>query len=74
MLPVGTNKRLRSGRPYPRYRTNSPLPGEQPGRRDLGDAYIKQLVDNAPPLTDRQRDVLALLFGGHRSAAGRLCP
>ncbi len=26
------------------------------------DAYVKAVVDTLPPLTDQQRDVLALIF------------
>jgi hypothetical protein len=44
--------------------------GERPGHggppgddRETGlDAYIKELADAAPPLTDEQRDTLALLL------------
>jgi hypothetical protein len=41
-------------------------------RRDLravrAEAYIKKLVDDAPPLTDAQRDRLALLLRGGDAA------
>jgi len=26
------------------------------------DAYVKEVVDNLPPLTEEQRDLLALIF------------
>jgi hypothetical protein len=33
--------------------------------------YAKQVVDNLPPLTDEQRDLLALIFRSSR--ASRVC-
>ncbi|HUY48277.1 MAG TPA: hypothetical protein VMV92_21530 [Streptosporangiaceae bacterium] len=33
-----------------------------PGDDDDLDAYVKEVVDNLPPLTDEQRDLLALIF------------
>jgi hypothetical protein len=32
--------------------------------------YAKQVVDGLPPLTDEQRDVLALIFGSNRRKRG----
>jgi hypothetical protein len=34
------------------------------------DAYVKEVVDALPPLTDEQRDLLALIFRQHRRAHG----
>jgi len=34
---------------------------------DALDAYVKKVVDALPPLTDEQRDLLALIFRRHRS-------
>jgi hypothetical protein len=31
-------------------------------RRDDLDAYVKKIVDSLPPLTDEQRDLLAMIF------------
>jgi hypothetical protein len=31
-------------------------------RDDDLDAYVKEVVDNLPPLTEEQRDLLALIF------------
>jgi hypothetical protein len=37
-------------------------------RDDDLDAYVKEVVDSLPPLTDEQRDQLALIFGSrHRT-------
>ena len=38
----------------------------RPGEDDELDAYVKDVVDRLPPLTEEQRDLLALIF---RSAA-----
>jgi len=36
------------------------------------DAYVKAVVDTFPPLTDQQRDLIALIFrSSSRDAAGR---
>lgn len=55
-----------------RGQPEAPVPAQRDcaGLADV-DAYIKDLVDNAPPLTDRQRDVLALLFSVRRDGSGR---
>jgi len=42
-------------RPAARYRDDNPAL----------DAYIQEIVDNAPPLTSEQRDKLALLLHRH---------
>ncbi len=43
-------------------------------RRDLAvakiEAYVKRVVDAAPPLTDEQRDRLALLLRGPSDSGG----
>jgi hypothetical protein len=36
------------------------------GDDDEQNAYVKEIVDPLPPLTEEQRDVLALIFRGHR--------
>ena len=46
----------------------SRAPREEKHHRDDDDldAYIKELIGNAPPLTSEQRDKLALLLRSHR--------
>lgn len=39
--------------------------GAEPGDDDL-DAYVKDVVDALPPLTEAQRDPLALIFASRR--------
>jgi hypothetical protein len=39
--------------------------GQRCGDADL-DAYVKEVVDNLPPLTEEQRDLLALIFRSSR--------
>jgi hypothetical protein len=35
---------------------------DAPNRDDDLNAYVKEVVDSLPPLTDEQRDLLALIF------------
>jgi hypothetical protein len=38
----------------------------RPRDDDELNAYVKEVVDNLPPLTDEQRDLLALIFRRNR--------
>jgi hypothetical protein len=38
----------------------------RPRDDDEPDAYVKEVVDSLPPLTDGQRDLLALIFRSNR--------
>jgi len=55
----GANPRKPRATPQPR----TPCAARPDDNAEL-DAYIKQVVDSLPPLTDEQRDVLALIFRG----------
>jgi hypothetical protein len=56
---------------------NTPRPPVRPCKRRIGndtcddadelDAFVKRVVDALPPLTEEQRDLLALIFRGKRS-------
>ena len=46
-----------------RDRTRPPArPVRHDARRDDLDAYVEKIVDSLPPLTDEQRDLLAMIF------------
>ncbi|HEY5990143.1 MAG TPA: hypothetical protein VIV12_27720 [Streptosporangiaceae bacterium] len=38
----------------------------RPDDDDSLDAYVKKVVDRLPPLSDEQRDLLALIFRNNR--------
>jgi hypothetical protein len=43
-------------------------PAPEPPEADAGlDQWIEEVVDTLPPLTEEQRDLLALIFRKHRS-------
>lgn len=44
------------------------LPAPEPPEADASlDQWIEEVVDTLPPLTEEQRDLLALIFRKHRS-------
>jgi hypothetical protein len=56
-------------------RAAGPVPAAREDQDSLDD-YVKQVVDALPPLTEEQRDMLALIFRKHRrlTAADREAP
>jgi hypothetical protein len=61
--PARPRRLARAGRD----RTRPPARGvrhdaRRDARRDDLDAYVKKIVDSLPPLTDEQRDLLAMIF------------
>lgn len=44
-----------------------PSPDPDPGTDSDLDQWVKEVVDTLPPLTEEQRDLLALIFRKHRS-------
>jgi hypothetical protein len=51
----------------PTQHDNPPGPGPDRSTDADLDQWVKEVVDTLPPLTDEQRDLLALTFRKHRS-------
>jgi hypothetical protein len=69
--PTGGDRRPPGrARPRPRTRTTpgKPLPGREPVPEltDDDQEWARRIVATLPPLTDRQRDILALLLRRRR--------